>query len=185
MQTFHCLVNSDLKSLETMSNLWGRTLNPSNNLLSAGGSSGGEGALLACLGSPIGIGTDSGGSIRAPAAFNGLYALKPSPKRVSYLGCQNDTNGIVGIASALGPMETSIRDLNMICQALTDAEPWVKDSTVVEKPWMSVARPLKMTIGVMRWDEVVMPHPPIQRALRMAVNALRHAGHEGIVINQT
>jgi amidase len=61
-----------------VSNLWDRTLNPANNLLSAGGSSGGEGALLARLGSPIGIGTDSGGSIRAPAAFNGLYALKPS-----------------------------------------------------------------------------------------------------------
>lgn len=169
------------QSLETVSNLWGLTSNPFNTQLSAGGSSGGEGALLACLGSPIGIGTDSGGSIRAPAAFNGLYALKPSSKRISYNGCQNDANGIVGVASAIGPMARSLKDLDMMCQVLCDAGPWLQDSNIVQKPWMGVGvDQKKICIGVMWWDVVVMPHPPIQRALRMVVEALRAAGHEGM-----
>ena len=147
--------------------------------MSAGGSSGGEGALLACLGSPIGIGTDSGGSIRAPAAFNGVYALKPSSKRISYNGCQNDANGIVGVASAIGPMGRSLRDLDLMCQVLCDAEPWFKDSNIVEKPWVCVGKFEKICVGVMWWDGMVMPHPPIRRALKIVVEGLRAAGHEG------
>ncbi|KAK7703336.1 hypothetical protein SLS57_010985 [Botryosphaeria dothidea] len=58
---------------ETTSNIiGGATLNPRNRLLSAGGASGGEGALLACRGSPAGWGSDIAGSVRIPAAFNGL-----------------------------------------------------------------------------------------------------------------
>jgi amidase len=169
-----------LQSLETVSNLWGLTPNPANTLLSAGGSSGGEGAILACFGSPIGIGTDSGGSIRAPAAFNGLYALKPTSKRISYNGCQNNANGIVGVASAIGPMGRSLRDLDLMCQVLCDAEPWFEDSNIVEKPWTGMKMEKEqVSIGVMWWDGVVMPHPPIQRALKMVAEALRATGHEG------
>lgn len=61
--------------LETVSNLWGRTMNPYNRLLGAGGSSGGDGALVAMRGCPIAPSTDAGGPIRAPAAFNGLYGI--------------------------------------------------------------------------------------------------------------
>jgi len=58
---------------ETINNIIGYTSNPKNRLLSAGGSSGGEGALISLKGSPVGFGTDIGGSIRIPALFNGLY----------------------------------------------------------------------------------------------------------------
>lgn len=51
------------QSLETNNNVWGRTLNPFNRTVTPGGSSGGEGALVAVKGSPLGIGTDIGGSI--------------------------------------------------------------------------------------------------------------------------
>lgn len=51
------------QSLETNNNIWGRTLNPFNRNLTPGGSSGGEGALIAMYGSPLGLGTDIGGSI--------------------------------------------------------------------------------------------------------------------------
>ena len=57
-----------MMQLETDSNLYGRTSNPYNRDCSAGGSSGGESALIACGGSVLGIGTDIGGSIRMPAA---------------------------------------------------------------------------------------------------------------------
>lgn len=66
------------KWAETDNPLWGLTTNPRDSNLSPGGSSGGEGALLACNGSILGWGTDIGGSIRIPAATNGVYGLKPS-----------------------------------------------------------------------------------------------------------
>lgn len=58
--------------LETSNNIYGTTVNPLNRLLTAGGSSGGEGALMGMSASVLGIGGDIGGSIRVPAAFNGV-----------------------------------------------------------------------------------------------------------------
>jgi len=64
--------------METTSNVWGETNGAYHSGTSSGGSSGGEGVLLAMRGSPLGVGTDIGGSIRIPSAFNGLYGLKPT-----------------------------------------------------------------------------------------------------------
>ena len=66
--------------------LWGRTLNPWNHKKSAGGSSGGEGAAVAARVSPIGIGNDMAGSIRIPAAFNGVFGFMPSADRLPFWG---------------------------------------------------------------------------------------------------
>lgn len=74
---------------ETWNNIVGYTSNPKNRHLAAGGSSGGEGALIGLKGSPVGMGTDIGGSIRIPAAFNGLYGIKPSSGRLPYEGMAN------------------------------------------------------------------------------------------------
>lgn len=63
---------------ETENPLWGLTTNPRNPAFSPGGSTGGEGPLLALHGSLIGFGTDIGGSIRIPQSVVGLYGLKPS-----------------------------------------------------------------------------------------------------------
>ena len=52
---------------ETVNNIWGRSLNPWNRNRCVGGSSGGEGGLLAAKGSPLGLGSDIGGSLRIPA----------------------------------------------------------------------------------------------------------------------
>ena len=84
------------------------------------------------------------------------------------------------ISSAMGPMGRSLRDLNLICQALSDDQPWLTDASVVDKPWLLVAAPKKVSIGIIWWDEIVMPHPPVQRALKLAVQKLRAAGHEGL-----
>jgi len=64
--------------METVSHVWGDTLNPYHTGTSSGGSSGGEAALLAMRGSPLGVGTDIGGSIRIPSSFNNLFGFKPS-----------------------------------------------------------------------------------------------------------
>ena len=82
-----------LMHLETDSNLYGPTVNPYNRTLTAGGSSGGEGALLAMRGSCLGLGTDIGGSVRSPAANCGLYSLRPTALRLPYGGCADTADG--------------------------------------------------------------------------------------------
>jgi amidase len=64
-----------LMHLETDNNIYGPTVNPRNRRLTAGGSTGGEAALMAMCGTPLGIGGDIGGSIRCPAALNGVRLL--------------------------------------------------------------------------------------------------------------
>lgn len=67
-----------LQWCETENPMWGLTTNPLNPKFTPGGSTGGEGALLALHGSLIGMGTDIGGSIRIPSHMNGLWGLKPT-----------------------------------------------------------------------------------------------------------
>jgi amidase len=153
-------------------------LNPFNTDLVAGGSSGGEGAINGCLAAPIGVATDIGGSIRAPASFNGLYGIRPTSRRFSYLGNAWFT-GQAAILSSIGPVGRSLRDIELMLKVWNAFEPWLYDPMVVAKKWEPVPVPAKATIGVMYWDEVVMPHPPVKRALRSVVEKLQAAGHEG------
>ena len=78
-----------LMSGESINNIMGYVWNPKNRNLSAGGSSGGEGALIGLKGSPLGFGSDIGGSVRIPAGFSGLYGMRPSSGRVPYEGGQS------------------------------------------------------------------------------------------------
>lgn len=71
-------VPTAMMMMETINCVWGETNGAYHSGTSSGGSTGGEGTLLAMRGSPLGIGTDIGGSIRIPSAFNGLYGLKPT-----------------------------------------------------------------------------------------------------------
>lgn len=63
---------------ESRNNLFGQTNNPYNTTRTVGGSSGGEGALMAASGTPLSLASDIGGSTRMPAFFNGLFGHKPS-----------------------------------------------------------------------------------------------------------
>ncbi|KZV69062.1 general amidase [Peniophora sp. CONT] len=170
---------------ETYNHVFGRTLNPHNRTLTPGGSSGGEGALLAMRGSPLGVGTDLGGSVRIPAAFCGLYGLRPSCNRLPYEGSINTCEGQDSMPSVLGPLAPSIGGIKLFVKAVLSAEPWLKDPLAIRKPWdeeeyqlKSHGRGGKMVFGMI-WDNgIVVPHPPIQRAMKMAKEALEAAGHE-------
>lgn len=72
--------------LETNSPMWGHTLHPLNTALTPGGSSGGESALIACGGSPMGLGGDIGGSLRGPASNCGLYTIRATTFRFPKTG---------------------------------------------------------------------------------------------------
>jgi amidase len=87
--------------------------------------------------------------------------------------------GQASILSTIGPVGRSLRDLELILKVWNASEPWLVDPAVVPKLWEAVRPPTRATIGVMYWDEVVMPHPPMQRVLKAAVEKLRLAGHEG------
>ena len=102
---------------------YGPVLNPWNTEYVAGGSSGGSAAAVAAGLAPIATGTDTGGSIRQPAAFCGLTGIKPSYGRVSRYG-------MIAYASSLdqaGPMGKSAEDCALLLSAMSSHDP--RDST--------------------------------------------------------
>ncbi|TVY30270.1 Acetamidase [Lachnellula hyalina] len=167
---------------ETENPLWGLTTHPLNPAFTPGGSTGGEGALLALRGSIVGWGTDIGGSIRIPSSINGLYGLKPSSARMPYQGVPVSTEGQEHIPSAIGPMTRSLSSMTTITKAVINGQPWFLDPKVVPIPWRDSmyeeiqSRPL--VIGILLDDGVVKVHPPIERALKELAAKLEEAGHE-------
>ncbi|MEA9603022.1 Asp-tRNA(Asn)/Glu-tRNA(Gln) amidotransferase subunit GatA [Polynucleobacter sp. JS-JIR-II-c23] len=102
---------------------YGPVLNPWNSAHVAGGSSGGSAAAVAAGLAPIATGTDTGGSIRQPAAFCGLTGIKPSYGRVSRYG-------MIAYASSLdqaGPMGKTAEDCALLLSAMSSHDP--RDST--------------------------------------------------------
>lgn len=152
----HCKTNvpTTLMADETQNNIVGYTFNPVNTGLTAGGSSGGEGALVAMKGSIIGVGTDygssssssqlenipmtraravAGGSIRKPAHYCGLVSLRPTSRRLPYEGAVNVLRGMEANESVLGPLTNSISSAELFMSALIDAKPWEFDSHVMDR----------------------------------------------------
>ncbi|PVF96059.1 amidase [Serendipita vermifera] len=175
-----------LLSLETNNNIYGRTVNPYNRKLSSGGSSGGESALIASHGSPLGVGTDIGGSIRVPAAWTGLYGFKGSVGRLPHTGLMGSHDGMDNIVGCLGPMATSARDLNLFCKVMLQYEAWIVEHQTLNIEWRTdlaetgKGLPEKLVFGVLADDGVVAPHPPIRQAIEKTKRALIAAGHEVI-----
>ncbi|KZT58671.1 amidase [Calocera cornea HHB12733] len=172
---------------ESFNVVFGRTVNPANRTLTCGGSSGGEGALVAMDGSPLGVGTDIGGSVRIPAGLNGLFGLRPSFNRFPYQGAVNSGYGQESVPSVLGPITSSISGLKAFAKGVLSQDPWLYDPLCVRKPWDEESYLLKehgegkkMCFGIMWDDGIVLPTPPVKRALGIAKAALEAAGHEVI-----
>lgn len=167
--------------LETSNNLYGVTVNPYNRRLTSGGSSGGEGALIALGGSVLGIGTDIGGSIRSPAANCGLFGFKGTSGRLPFKDL--DAEGFDHISTVVGPLSSSFEGIKTLMKTVIDARPRLKEPSCVPLPWrVAESRlPRKLKVGVLWDDGVVKPHPPVLRALRETVEKLKKAGDVELV----
>jgi aspartyl-tRNA(Asn)/glutamyl-tRNA(Gln) amidotransferase subunit A len=131
---------------------YGPVLNPWNSEYVAGGSSGGSAAAVAAGLAPIATGTDTGGSIRQPAAFCGLTGIKPSYGRVSRYG-------MIAYASSLdqaGPMGKTAEDCALVLTAMSSHDP--RDSTSLADSGEDYGRYLNQTWGT----ESVNPAKPLE-----------------------
>ncbi|CAK6442788.1 unnamed protein product [Pipistrellus nathusii] len=162
--------------------IYGQTLNPFNLKKTPGGSSGGEGALLSKGGSILGMGTDTGGSIRLPAGFCGVYSLRTSKNRLSYTGISSAVKGNKSVSSVAGPMARDVDSLALCLRALLSEYMHQLDPTVPFIPFREEiyfsTRPLR--IGYCESDGYSQPSPSMARAVRLTCRLLQDAGHEVI-----
>ncbi|MDQ2844725.1 MAG: amidase [Acidobacteriota bacterium] len=107
-----------LFSFETDNLIYGRTNNPYDLTRTPGGSSGGESALIAACGSPLGLGSDALGSVRLPAAFCGIASIKPTSGRLPRTGHVPPAGGWIEALWQIGPMARHVEDLQLAMELL-------------------------------------------------------------------
>lgn len=112
--------------------VYGRTNNPYNLGYTPCGSSSGEAAIIAAGGSPLGLGSDSGGSIRQPAHACGVAGLKPSAGRVPLTGHFPFISAMNDPRTVIGPLARSVEDLALVLPIISGAD-W-RDASVVPMP---------------------------------------------------
>lgn len=163
---------------ESVNPLFGRSLHPLSDERSPGGSSGGEAAIIAAHGSPLGLGSDLGGSIRQPAHACGICGLKPTTGRLTTQGALLNLNGMEAVGVQPGPMARTVADLELAMRVLVAAANDRTDPLVPPLPETDGremdARKLKY--GYFEDDGYFTPSPAIRRAVREAAEALRQAG---------
>jgi len=153
-------------STETTNLVFGLTRNPWDPDRSAGGSSGGEASLIASGGSPLGVGSDFGGSIRIPAAFCGVFGLKPTGGRIPTQGHVPETPDVISEWNTVGPIARSVEDIALALSVLSNTP--TRDYRTVELSQRRFLLPHSL------WSQ------PVSRAVNDAVEsaaaALRSAG---------
>ncbi|NWS95460.1 FAAH1 hydrolase, partial [Mionectes macconnelli] len=182
-------VPQSLFSYDCSNPIFGQTLNPFNHQKSPGGSSGGEGALIAGGGSILGIGSDIGGSIRLPSSFCGLCGLKPTAERLrwGWISIWHIRLLNVGVCScpipvpcALGPMARDVDSLALCMRALLCEEMFQLDPTVPPIPFNGEVYSSSAPLRVGYYDtDGYFPLPPcMRRAVKETRSALQAAGHQ-------
>ncbi|MGE3777430.1 MAG: amidase, partial [Pirellulaceae bacterium] len=165
-----------LWAAETDNAVYGRTNNPYDLDRSPNGSSGGEAAIIAAAGSPLGVGSDAGGSIRAPAHFCGIAGLKPTHGRVPLTGTLMPALPVISRLDAAGPMARYVRDLEIGLRVLSGpngSDPYC--APIPLRDYRSV--PLKdLRIAFFTKDALIEPTAEIQAAVQKAADLLTRAG---------
>jgi aspartyl-tRNA(Asn)/glutamyl-tRNA(Gln) amidotransferase subunit A len=168
---------------------WGPTANPWDLGRVPGGSSGGSAAAVAAFHVPLALGTDTGGSIRQPAALTGTVGLKPTYGRVSRYG-------IVAFASSLdqiGPLGRDVRDAALLLGAVAGHDARDATSAPIPVPDWAGDLPLHddaaaaslrgVRLGLPRQYLVAGMEPGVEARVREAVEALARAGAEVVEVD--
>ena len=154
----------------------GRTQNPFDRERSAAGSSGGEAAIQAAGGSPVGLGSDSGGSLRVPAHYCGIATLKPTTGRVPNTGAFAHEGGLSDSRTQIGPLSRFVEDLAPTLSII--AGPDSRDSGVVPVPLgdSGAVRLGGLRVAFYTEDGETATTPDTAAAVREAAEALRQSG---------
>lgn len=172
-----------LLSWETSSHLFGITTNPWDEARIPGGSSGGEAAMIAARASPLGFGTDIGGSVRIPAHMTGICSFKCTTRRLTTKGISmQEAPGQNTILSVPGPMAKSVRDLVLSMQVLLSGQMWAEHNGDVYCPPVSWRPDLfnsntRLRIGLMINNGCFVPAASCARSVHEAAAALERRGH--------
>ena len=156
--------------------VYGATRNPYDLDRSPSGSSGGEAAAIAAGASPLGLGSDSGGSIRTPAHYCGIAALRPTVGRVPNTGAFELPGGLTDPRSQIGPMSRWAEDLGPVLAIIAGVD-W-RDSGVIPMP---LADPTSVELRGLHVacyadDGTAPPTPETSQAVWDAARALTGAG---------
>ncbi len=153
--------------------VYGRTNNPYNLAYSPSGSSSGEAAIIAAGGSPLGLGSDSGGSIRTPAFCCGIAGLKPTTGRVPLTGHMPYISAMNDPRTVIGPMARRVEDLALAFGIIQGVD-W-RDASVAPVPvydWRAVElRHLRVAFYTEQAD--AHPDPDCKTATISAALALQ------------
>src|SRR5579885_1055329 len=141
-----------LFSFESDNLIHGRTNNPYDLARTSGGSSGGEAALIAACGSPFGLGSDAAGSVRVPAHFCGIAALKPTSGRLPRTGHIPPAGGWVEMLWQIGPRAGRGEGLDATRRVLSG--PDGEDRTVVPMPYRDPVAVDVDRLRVLNWEPI-------------------------------
>ncbi len=159
----------------TESSFYGKTRNPHNPECVPGGSSGGSAAAVAAGIAIAALGSDTGGSIRQPAAFCGCVGMKPTYGKVSRYGLGAYSSSL----DQIGPITQNVEDAAILYDIIAGHEP--RDSTSVDIPHIKVSDKLnadrKLTIAVID-NYMEEAGEEVRKATEEAIKALEDAGHK-------
>ena len=163
-------------AFETDNLVYGRTNNPYDLNRTPGGSSGGESAIIAAGGSPFGLGTDAGGSVRVPAHFCGIAAIKPNSGRSPRTGQFPYPLGMRTAVSHMTVLSRHVEDLGLVLQAIHGPD-W-NDNTIpavpLGKPEAVAVRGLRIAFFTDNGETKVSPETAA--SVERAAKALADAG---------
>ncbi|GAA3385652.1 amidase [Streptomyces racemochromogenes] len=168
-----------LAGMHTRSELFGDTANPWDPARTPGGSSGGDAAAVATGMAALGLGNDSGGSIRVPAQFCGVAGLKPTTGRfpADHRVLGPDDPGPASQALVTdGPLARRVGDLRLAYEALAGADP--RDPRSVPVPLYGPPLPGPVKVAVVADPGGHGVHPAVGAAVADAAGALRDAGYD-------
>lgn len=175
-------VPQTMMSFECRNPLWGKTENFHKIGYSPGGSSGGEAALIAAGGSILGIGSDIAGSLRIPAHFSGVCALKPSNHRIPSSGCRSFRPFPLIIQPVTGPIARNVDDLVLVLESCLGKEGVDNPPSQFHSP-QEHENTRKMKFGVIRNIPYLNALPPCTRAVDTVVTNLQAAGYEVVTFD--